>query len=82
MRTGPGALPDPESPLGTARSRRGSGITAVLLPRASRDRWREEWVGKLSTLPGRRSRVRFVLRGLPRLTIVLRRPAARGKPVR
>jgi GTP pyrophosphokinase len=50
-------------------------ITSVLLPRAGRDRWLEEWIGELSTLPTRRHRARFtieMLTGMPRLAAVLR----------
>jgi (p)ppGpp synthase/HD superfamily hydrolase len=48
---------------------------SALLPRTVRTRWLEEWMGELHILPTKRARARFaleVLRGLPRLVIVLR----------
>ncbi|HET9256524.1 MAG TPA: HD domain-containing protein [Pseudonocardiaceae bacterium] len=59
---------------------RALGASILLLPAAHRARWREEWTGELSVLPNHRARARFslhVLRGMPRLTVILRRPAAR-----
>ncbi|MEV4106122.1 HD domain-containing protein [Nonomuraea sp. NPDC049695] len=49
---------------------------ATLLPRESRARWLEEWLGELHTLPGRWPRIRFAVQlvsGMPRLAITLRR---------
>jgi (p)ppGpp synthase/HD superfamily hydrolase len=62
---------------GTALSTCVLDVTAVMLPRAQRERWRAEWAGELNALPTRRARGRFVaqtLRGAPRLAVALRRP--------
>jgi GTP diphosphokinase / guanosine-3',5'-bis(diphosphate) 3'-diphosphatase len=66
---------------GNARTASGRMLSAttVLLPPASRGRWQEEWLAELHALDSRRRRARFALqtmRGLPRLAITLRRPAA------
>jgi hypothetical protein len=57
--------------------------SVILLPAATRTRWLEEWTGELSALPTPRARARFAvdaLRGMPHLTVALRRPATRGAP--
>ena len=54
---------------------RALAAVAVLLPSAARARWLQEWAGELSVLPTRRARARFalqMLRGIPRLAVVLR----------
>jgi (p)ppGpp synthase/HD superfamily hydrolase len=59
--------------------------TAALLPPATRARWRQEWLGELHTLPGRRGRARFAahtLLGIPRLAVTLRRPAPGSRQAR
>ena len=48
--------------------------SAVLLPRAMRARWREEWLAELDLLPTRRARARFaaqIARGVARLAVTL-----------
>ncbi|GAA4954875.1 hypothetical protein HD597_001459 [Nonomuraea thailandensis] len=68
------------SGLGGARTLFGA-ITAgaSMLPAAARPRWLEEWLGELLTLPGGRARLRFalwLLAGMPRMALTLRRQAA------
>ncbi|GAA3184214.1 HD domain-containing protein [Nonomuraea roseoviolacea] len=49
---------------------------AIMLPSGSRGRWLEEWLGELRRADGGLERARFVaglLRGMPRMAIVLRR---------
>jgi (p)ppGpp synthase/HD superfamily hydrolase len=60
----------------TASARALAAATA-LLPAATRARWREEWLGEMSVLPGRRQRLAFAvhtLLGIPRLAATLYRP--------
>ncbi|MDQ4032817.1 MAG: HD domain-containing protein [Actinomycetota bacterium] len=62
-------------------SERALGAAVVLLPSAMRARWLQEWAGELCVLPTRRARARFalqMLRGVPRLAVVLRQGTARG----
>jgi hypothetical protein len=57
-------------------SERALAAAVVLLPTATRARWLQEWAGELAALPTRRARARFafqMLRGMPRLAVVLRR---------
>jgi (p)ppGpp synthase/HD superfamily hydrolase len=58
--------------------------TAALLPPATQARWREEWLGELSTLPARHSRARFAahtLLAIARLAVTLRQPVpGAGQP--
>ena len=59
--------------------------TAALLPPATQARWREEWLGELSTLPARLSRARFAahtLLAIPRLAVTLRRHAPGARQAR
>jgi hypothetical protein len=53
------------------------GFAGLLLPKADRDRWIEEWLNELAMINGRIARWRFiislVLRGAPRLALILRR---------
>lgn len=61
-------------------SERALAAAVVLLPSATRERWLQEWAGELSVLPTRRARARFalqMLRGVPRLAVVLRQHKAR-----
>ncbi|MGQ0776473.1 MAG: HD domain-containing protein [Pseudonocardiales bacterium] len=56
-------------------SERALAAAVVLLPSAARARWLHEWTAELSVLPTRRARARFalqMLRGVPRLAVVLR----------
>jgi (p)ppGpp synthase/HD superfamily hydrolase len=60
-----------------ARSASGRLLAAVtiLLPPATRTRWREEWLGELHTLPAGRDRIGFAAHtamGVPRLAITAR----------
>jgi (p)ppGpp synthase/HD superfamily hydrolase len=53
-------------------------VVAALLPRATRIRWCEEWLGELHTLPARRDRASFAIHtmfGIPRLAYTVRSPA-------
>ncbi len=53
-------------------------VVAALLPRATRIRWCEEWLGELHTLTGHRERASFALHtalGIPRLAFTVRMPA-------
>jgi hypothetical protein len=57
------------------------GLAGALLPRVSRERYREEWKSDLCYMPRSRVRARYVLSILPcavRLAIVLRTPAGRS----
>jgi GTP diphosphokinase / guanosine-3',5'-bis(diphosphate) 3'-diphosphatase len=69
-----------------ARSTSGRLLAAVtvLLPAATRTRWREEWLGELHTLPARRDRIGFAAHtamGIPRLALTARLLAEdRGRP--
>jgi hypothetical protein len=68
-------------PRATSVSGRVLAATAVLLPHATRSRWRQEWIGELYTLPTRRQRVVFAARtmaGVVRLALTLRRPWRAG----
>jgi (p)ppGpp synthase/HD superfamily hydrolase len=61
-----------------ARSVSGRLLIAItaLLPAASRNRWCEEWLGELHTLPARRYRVSFAMHtmlGIPRLAFTVRK---------
>lgn len=58
---------------------RALAASVLLLPAAQRMRWLAEWTGEMSVLPTRRTRARFavqILRGMPRLAVALRCPAA------
>jgi hypothetical protein len=58
---------------------RALGLAAILLPRARRARWLDEWAGELATLPTRRARARYVVQlalGMPRLAHTLRHPSS------
>jgi hypothetical protein len=59
-------------------------MLTVLLPVGTRVRWREEWLGEMSVLPGRRQRLAFAvhtLLGIPRLAATLYRPGGnKGRP--
>jgi (p)ppGpp synthase/HD superfamily hydrolase len=59
--------------------------TTALLPAATRNRWREEWLGELHALPARRARASFAAHTLlanSRLALTLRRPRASRRPAR
>jgi (p)ppGpp synthase/HD superfamily hydrolase len=61
-----------------ARSVSGRLLIAItaLLPAAYRNRWCEEWLGELHTLPARRYRVSFAMHtmlGIPRLAFTVRK---------
>jgi HD domain len=53
-------------------------VVAALLPRATRIRWCEEWLGELHTLRRRRERASFAIHtalGIPQLAFTVRMPA-------
>ena len=53
-------------------------VVAALLPRATRIRWCEEWLGELHTLTGRHERASFAIHtalGIPQLAFTIRMPA-------
>ena len=53
-------------------------VAAALLPRATRIRWCEEWLGELHTLTPRRERASFAIHtalGIPQLAFTARMPA-------
>jgi hypothetical protein len=55
-------------------------LGALLLPRAARATYLDEWLGELDVLQDRRARARFALRlafGMPALALTLRRPTRR-----
>jgi GTP pyrophosphokinase len=62
-------------------SQRVLAATTLLLPPPARARWLEEWIGELATIPTRRVRTLFtarVLRGIPRLSLILHHPPRAG----
>jgi hypothetical protein len=62
-------------------SQRVLAATTLLLPPTVRARWLEEWIGELATIPTRRVRTLFtarVLRGIPRLSLILHHPPRAG----
>jgi (p)ppGpp synthase/HD superfamily hydrolase len=64
-----------------AASGRLVATAATLLPAATRNRWREEWLGELQTLPTRKDRGSFAAHtalGMVRLALTLRRRPAGG----
>jgi hypothetical protein len=57
-------------------------VAVSSLPPTARTRWLDDWYGELSTLP-RSQRARFawqMLRGMPRMAWVLRRPTVQASP--
>ncbi|WP_187414331.1 HD domain-containing protein [Nonomuraea sp. PA05] len=55
---------------------------AIMLPADVRGRWLEEWLGELLALPGGRARLTFVfwlMAGMPRMALTLRRRDALGR---
>lgn len=53
-------------------------LVAALLPRATRIRWCEEWLGELHTLTPRRERASFAIHtalGIPQMAVTVRLPA-------
>jgi len=64
-----------------AASGRLVAAAATLLPAATRNRWREEWLGELQTLPTRKDRASFTAHaalGMGRLALTLRRRPVAG----
>ncbi len=58
-------------------SRRLLASAGILLPAHARDRWLEEWIGEISSIPTRRGRARFtaqMLAGMPHFAVALWRP--------